>query len=92
MNKKQWNALGGVFILAIVLFSLFFLGTIRSFAMKWSVWATMSGASSETLIAANIQDAMYTLLSWLGYILCFIFAIMAIACWICGWLEKEEAR
>ena len=92
MNKKQWFTLGVFFIIVDIAFSIKFLIPIRTFASQWSLLATMSGASGEALIAANIQDAMYTSLSWICYIISFIFGITVIVCIICGWLEKEEAR
>ena len=73
MNKKQWIALGFLFFLFALLESYFAAG-YGSAAISYS---------GEYLIAANIQDAMYTFLTWL----CFIAAV---ACWVCGWLEKEE--
>ncbi len=71
MNKNQWIALG----------TLFF-----TFAVLASYFATVYGVVAMTGdIGANIQDAMYTFLTWL----CFIAAV---ACFICGWLEKEGAK
>ena len=92
MNKKQWFTLGVFFIIVDIAFSIKFLIPIRAFASQWSLLATMSGASGEALIAANIQDAMYTSLSWICYIISFIFGITVIVCIICGWLEKEDGR
>ena len=71
MNKKQWNALGFMFMI---------------FAIITSVFASSYGIAAMTGdIAANIQDAMYTFLTWLCFIAMF-------ACWICGWLEKVDER
>ena len=93
MNKKQWFTLGFLFIITDIVFSIMFLGPIRTFASAYSLLANpMGGLSGEELIAANIQDAMYTSLSWIGYIISFIFTIMVIACIICGWLEKGEVE
>ena len=56
------------------------------FALLESYFATGYFLAAMTGdVAANIQDAMYTFLTWL----CFIAAV---ACWICAWLEKEEAK
>ena len=71
MNKKQWIALGFMFMMFALLASYFATGYFL---------AAMTGD-----VAANIHDAMYTFLTWL----CFIAAV---ACWICGWLGKEEAK
>ena len=68
MNKKQWIALGLMFFVFALLASYV--------SAAWFIVATTGD------IVANIQDAMYTFLTWL----CFIAAV---ACWICGWLEKE---
>jgi len=54
MNKKQWIALGFVFMIFAMVQSLFY-------------------------------DPVYGYLTWL--------CIMAWAvCWVCGWLETEEAK
>ena len=93
MNKEQWYTLGSVFIMASVLFGIFILGPIRNFASAYSLLANpMGGLSGEELIAANIQDAMYTSLSWICYIIGFIFFIAVVACFVCGWLEKDGER
>jgi hypothetical protein len=72
MNKKQWLALGFMFMIFAFLTSYFATGYGMAVAITGD-------------ITANIQDAMYTFLTWL----CFIAAV---ACWICGGLEKEGAR
>ncbi|MCK4731859.1 MAG: hypothetical protein KAT65_05300 [Methanophagales archaeon] len=93
MNKKQWIALALLFMVADILFGIRFCIPIRNFAISYSQMADpLSGLSGEELIAVNIQDAMYSSLTWLCYIISFIFFIVAIACFICGWLEKEEAE
>ncbi|MCK4735210.1 MAG: hypothetical protein KAT65_22345 [Methanophagales archaeon] len=93
MNKKQWIALALIFMVADVLFGIRFCIPIRNFAISYSRIANvMSGLKGEELIAANIQDAMYSSLTWVCYIISFIFFIAAIACFVCGWLEKEEAE
>ena len=54
MNKKQWIALGFMFII---------------FAFLTSFVATGYGMAAFTgNIAANIKDAMYTFLSWICFI------------------------
>lgn len=71
MNKNQWNALGFMFMI---------------FAIITSVFASSYGIAAMTGdIATNIQDAMYSFLTWLCLIATF-------ACWICGWLEKVDER
>lgn len=71
MNKKQWNALGFMFMI---------------FAIITSVFASSYGIAAMTGdIATNIQDAMYTFLTWLCFIAMF-------ACWICSWFEREDKR
>lgn len=93
MKEGQWYALGSVFLMASVLFGIFILGPIRNFASAYSLLANpMGGLSGEELIAANIQDAMYTSLSWICYIIGFIFFIAVVACFVCGWLEKDGER
>jgi hypothetical protein len=89
MNKKQWIALA-----LFLLFANFVFGTrigipIRDSATSYSRLAHPSyGLSGDNLVAVNIQDAMYSSLTWQCYIISFILFIVAIACFICGWLEK----
>ena len=71
MNKKQWFASGFVFFVS--------WGLASVFASSYGMMAITGD------IAANIQDAMYTFLTWICFIASFI-------CFICGWLEKEGGR
>ena len=93
MNKKQWFALAFIFMVADILLGIRFCIPIRNFAISYSRMANpMSGLKGEELVAVNIQDAMYSSLTWVCYIISFIFFIAVIACVICGWLEKEDAE
>ena len=59
MNKKQWNALGFMFMILGIWFSI----------MGWE----MRIYSVHSLIGTPC-------------------IIVGIACWVCGWLEKEEEK
>lgn len=61
MNKKQWNALGYMFVVFCVV------------------------ASIARLVASENEFLFYVY--WFG-----IWAVAAITCFICGWLEKEGER
>ena len=75
MNKKQWNALGFMFL-------VFYL-------LIWIPCVFLMFGPFNDLLGNNVYDAIYMGLAWFLACLCFIAMF---ACWICGWLEKEEAE
>ena len=71
MNKRQWIALGVMFIL---------FATLESYVV--SGYELLIAGEDIALI---IHDTMHSFLMW-------ICVIAAVACFICGILEKEDER
>ncbi|HJH27993.1 MAG TPA: hypothetical protein C5S37_14805 [Methanophagales archaeon] len=86
MNKKQWIALSILFMIFAIIFAMFSISWGDN-ALQWRL-ATEMGENATIALAGTIvsavHDAVYTILACLCFIAMF-------ACWICGWLEKEEA-
>ncbi len=77
MNKKQWYALG-----------ILFLGFTFVFGypvVNYMSLTTITVAEDAPYIVLNIRHQTYVLLMWLS-------VMTSVACWICGLLEKEGAR
>jgi|GEM_PF-2745994 len=87
MNKKQWIALGFMFMMFSTTFMIFSIPWGDK-AIQWRL-ETERGENPtialEGTIVSSIHDAVYTILAW-------IFFIASVACWVCGWLEKEEEK
>ncbi len=80
MNKKQWYALGILFMG----FALVFSHPVVNY-MSLTTITGLAIAEDAPYIVLNIRHQTYVLLMWLS-------VMTSVACWICGLLEKEEAR
>ncbi len=66
MNKKQWYALGFVFLIFFVLTQI-----------------------TYTRMVSRGANEIHIAVCWLLWCL---YSTAMIACWVCGWLEKEEGE
>ncbi len=80
MNKKQWYALGILFMG----FALVFGYPVVNY-MSLTTITGLTLAEDAPYIVLNIRHQTYVLLMWLS-------VMTSVACWICGLLEKEGAR
>ncbi|RLG19708.1 hypothetical protein DRN77_08500 [Methanosarcinales archaeon] len=78
MNKKQWYALGIMF-LAFTLISSYPVFHYEILAEEFPV------SDDAYYIVLNVIHQTYVILMWLNF-------MAMTACWICGWLETEYAR
>jgi len=86
MRKKQWNALGYLFMVFAIIMGCFTVVYSTAEIQIRTAIETTNSPSNELIgyyIVANIRYVIFSIFTWL----CFLAAFV---CWICGWLEKEE--
>lgn len=78
MNKNQWYALGFCFMMC----GVGFIGISGLYGVSITVSYTIA---NPFVFSRAIVDGIATILVYVCY-------MAAIACWVCGMLEKEEAK
>ena len=78
MNKNQWYALSFCFMMC----GVGFIGISGLYGVSFTVSYT---TANPFVFARAIVDGIATILVHVCY-------MAAIACWVCGRLEKEEAK
>ena len=79
MNKNQWYALGFCFMMC----GVGFIGISGLYGV--SITVSYTATANPFVFSRAIVDGIATILVYVCY-------MAAIACWVCGMLEKEEAK